>query len=73
MTTLHIGDCVTFRDRAYVVRGMSPICALLRNVQLEDAISGERVNAFVDDLDEQPTLSFERQRAELVHVGAVAE
>lgn len=51
MTNLHIGECVTFRDRAYVVRGMSPMGAVLRRVQLEDVASGEHVEASVDDIE----------------------
>ena len=56
MIELRIGDRVTFRERAYVVRGMSPMGVLLRSVQLEDVVSGERVDAYVDDLDDGATL-----------------
>ena len=47
---LHIGDCVTFRDRAYFVRGMSPMGAVLRRVQLEDEDTGEHIEPSVDDV-----------------------
>ena len=51
MTNLHIGDCVTVDEHAYVVRGMSPMGAVLRRVQLEDVVSGELVEATVDDVE----------------------
>lgn len=56
MIELRIGDRVTFRERVYVIRGMSPMGVLLRSVQLEDVVSGERVDAFVDDLDDETAL-----------------
>jgi hypothetical protein len=51
MTNLHIGDCVTLGERAYVVRGLSPMGAVLRRVQLEDVVSGELVEAAIDDIE----------------------
>ena len=50
MASPHIGDYVTFRDRAYFVRGMSPMGVALRRVQLEDLDSGESIEAFLDDI-----------------------
>lgn len=43
MANLHIGDYVTFRDRTYVVRGMSPMGIPHRRLQLEDLDTGEQV------------------------------
>ena len=50
MTNLHIGDCVMFRDRAYLVRGMSPMGVETRRIQLEDVDTGERVEASIGDI-----------------------
>lgn len=47
---VHIGDCVTFRDRAYVVRGMSPMGAVRRRLQLEDLDTGEHIEVSADDV-----------------------
>lgn len=50
MPDLHIGDCVTFRDRAYLVRGMSPKGVETRRVQLENVDTGEHVEASIGDI-----------------------
>ena len=55
MAELHIGERVTFRDRAYIVRGISPMGVTPCRVHLEDAETGEEVEADADDLeDERP-------------------
>src|SRR5207248_7556079 len=47
---VHIGDCVTFRDRAYVVRGMSPMGAVRRRLQLEEMDTGEHIEVSGDSV-----------------------
>jgi hypothetical protein len=43
------------RDRAYIVRGVSPMSTTPCRVHLEDAETGEEVEADADDLqDERP-------------------
>ena len=55
MAELHIGERVTFRDRAYIVRGISPMGVTPCRVHLEDPETGEEVEADADDLeDERP-------------------
>lgn len=55
MADLHIGDRVMLRDRAYIVRGVSPMSTTPCRVHLEDAETGEEVEADADDLqDERP-------------------
>jgi hypothetical protein len=48
---LHIGECVTFRDRAYIVRGVSPMSAIPCRVYLEDGETGEEIEADAADLE----------------------
>jgi hypothetical protein len=50
MANLHIGDSVTFCDRAYFVRGMSPMGAEPRRVQLEDVETGDHIEARVEEV-----------------------
>ena len=50
MANLHLGDSVTFRGCAYFVRGMTPMGAKSRRVQLEDAETGEHIEACIDDV-----------------------
>jgi len=50
MANLHIGDCVTLRDRAFFVLGFSPMSVLPRRLQLEEVYPGEQVEASVDDV-----------------------
>jgi hypothetical protein len=40
-----------FRDRAYVVRGWSPMGVVPCRVQLEDEATGEPLEADVDELE----------------------
>jgi hypothetical protein len=55
LAELHIGERVTFRDRAYIVCGISPMSAKPCRVHLEDAETGEEIEADADDLeDERP-------------------
>jgi len=50
MANLHIGDYVTFRDRVYRVRGMSPMGVEPHRVQLEDVDTGEHTEERTDDV-----------------------
>ena len=45
---VHIGDCVTFSGRAYLVRGMSPMGAVRRRLQLEELDTGEHIEVSAD-------------------------
>lgn len=55
MDDLHIGDRVTLGGRVFFVRGVSPMSAVPCRVHLEDAETGEEVEADADDLqDERP-------------------
>ena len=50
MTDLRVGDRVLYRDRVYVIRGVSPMGATTRKVMLEDAETNERVEAPAEEL-----------------------
>jgi hypothetical protein len=50
MTDLRVGDTVLYRDRAYVVRGLSPMGATLKRVMLEDAETHDLVEAPAEDV-----------------------
>ena len=50
MSDIHVGDDVTFRGRAYVVRGLSPMSASPRRALLEDVETAENVEAHLDEL-----------------------
>jgi hypothetical protein len=50
MRDFYIGDRVTFLDRAFYVRGLSPMSAPCRSIHLEDVETGERIKVWVDDL-----------------------
>ena len=50
MSDIHVGDDVTFRGRAYFVRGLSPMSASPRRALLEDVETGESVEAHLDEL-----------------------
>jgi hypothetical protein len=52
MRQLHIGDRVMFRDRAYLVLGMSPMGVMPCRVELEDEESGKLLEADADELEE---------------------
>jgi hypothetical protein len=41
---------VTYFDRAYFVRGFSPMSAARRSIQLENAETGMRITVWADDL-----------------------
>jgi hypothetical protein len=42
---MEIGDLVTYKGRAYVLRGLDPMGVPDRRVELEDAETGEHVSA----------------------------
>ena len=51
MTDIHVGDDVTYDGRVFRVRGISPMSASPRRVLLEDAVTGENVEAPLDDIE----------------------
>ena len=53
MADLHIGDRVMLRDRAYIVRGFSPMSVMPGRVRLEDVETGEEVEVDADDLQDE--------------------
>ena len=55
MRQLYIGDRVMLGDRAYVVRGMSPMGVVPCRVQLEDEATGEPLETDADELEEGET------------------
>lgn len=50
MYSLRLGDRVMFRERAFFVRGMTPMGVTSRRVLLGDAATGELVQASFDDI-----------------------
>jgi len=50
MTDLRVGDKVLYRDRAYIVRGVSPMGATPKRVLLEDDETHEQVEATAEEL-----------------------
>jgi hypothetical protein len=51
---MEIGDLVTYRGRAYVLRGLEPMSVPDRHAELEDPESGERVSVLLEELAESP-------------------
>lgn len=51
---MEIGDLVTWRVRAYYLRGIEPMSVPDRKAHLEDARTGERVTAPLRELHEGP-------------------
>ena len=51
---MEIGDLVTWNGRAYYLRGLEPMSVPERRAQLEDVLTGERVTAPVDEVEEGP-------------------
>ncbi len=63
MANLHIGDSVTFRDRVYFVRGMSPMGVETRRVQLEEVGTGALLEAGVDEVQRvEPPAVVDQER-----------
>jgi len=50
MRDFHIGDRVTFLDRTYYVRGITPISIAPRRVKLESVKTGNEIEIAVDQL-----------------------
>jgi len=63
MANLHIGDSVTFDDRTYFVRGMSPMGVETRRVQLEEVDTGALIEASVDEVQRVEPPAVERNTA----------
>lgn len=54
MTELEIGDRVTYRNRAFVVRGFAPMSVQPQTVLLEDpTAAGKLVAALPEELDDE--------------------
>jgi hypothetical protein len=51
---MEIGNLVTYRGRAYVLRGLDPMSVDGRRAHLEDASTGERLWVSLDELEETP-------------------
>lgn len=51
---MEIGDLVTYRGRAYVLRGLDPMSVDARRAHLEDAGTGERLWVDLEELEEAP-------------------
>ena len=49
---MEIGDLVTYRGRAYVLRGLDPMSVDTRRAHLEDASSGDRLWVDLEELEE---------------------
>jgi hypothetical protein len=47
---MEIGDLVTYRERAYVLRGLDPMGVPDRRVELENPETGEQVSAPMDEV-----------------------
>ena len=51
---LQIGDFVTWRGRLWVLRGIDPMSVAARRAELEECVSGERLQASLDELSAAP-------------------
>ncbi len=51
---MEIGDLVTYKGRAYVLRGLEPMSVPDRHADLEDPESGERIFVPFEELSESP-------------------
>jgi hypothetical protein len=49
--SLHVGDRVTYGGRRFVVRGFTPLSVEPRCLHLEDAETGEQVDALADEVE----------------------
>ena len=47
---MNIGDLVTFRGRSCYLRGLDPMSVSERRAELEDAATGERFAALLDEV-----------------------
>ena len=60
MDELHIGDRVMLGGRVFLVRGISPMSIVPCRVHLEDAETGEEVEADADDLQAEEPINRRR-------------
>ena len=51
---MEIGDLVTYKGRAYVLRGLEPMSVPDRHAELEDPESGERLSVPFEEVSERP-------------------
>jgi hypothetical protein len=50
---MKIGELVTYEGRSYVLRGLEPMSVPNRRAELEDAVTGERLAAPLDEVSAQ--------------------
>ena len=50
---MEIGDLVTYRGRAYVLRGLDPMSVDARRAHLEDTATGERLWVDLAELEDE--------------------
>jgi hypothetical protein len=50
---MEIGDLVTYRGRAYVLRGLDPMSVDVRRAHLEDAATGEHEWVDLAELEDE--------------------
>jgi hypothetical protein len=50
---MQIGDLVTYKGHAYVLRGLDPMGVPDRHVQLEDPVTGEQLSVPVAEVSQQ--------------------
>ncbi len=66
MSNLHIGECVTFRDRVYLVRGVTPKSSAPRRAGLESVAAREQLKAAPERVVQtQPIERAERPKTRL--------
>jgi hypothetical protein len=51
---MEIGDLVTYKGRAYVLRGLEPMSVPERHAELEDPDTGERLSVPLEEVSERP-------------------
>ena len=57
---MQIGDLVTYQGRAYLLRGLEPMSVPDRRALLDDAKTGERVMAPLQEVQDGPRLQDNR-------------
>ena len=50
-----VGGEITYRERVYRIRGISPMGAVERRALLEDVVTGECIEATLDELRDEQT------------------
>jgi hypothetical protein len=52
---MEIGDLVTYKGRAYVLRGLDPMSVPDRRADLQDPDTGERLTVAFEEVSDPPT------------------